>query len=180
MLDRCYLAAGMPSLIIWGDRDAVIPVDHARIAHAAMPGSRLEIFAGAGHFPHHSDPARFRRVLEDFLATTRPASHSPRQWRTMLREHGREAHTPRPVDDPGTPTPTPPAAVTPAFTGSRATAKSSATAKYSAIENATTAESPRPGASRAEASRAEASRVGKRQSGETRRGGSRDPGAPAG
>ncbi|CAJ64645.1 Putative hydrolase [Frankia alni ACN14a] len=101
MLDRCYLAAGMPSLIVWGDRDAVIPVEHARIAHAAMPGSRLEIFPGAGHFPHHSDPARFRRVLEDFLATTRPASHSPRQWRTMLREHGREPRTTRPAGDLG-------------------------------------------------------------------------------
>ncbi|WP_462186228.1 MULTISPECIES: alpha/beta fold hydrolase [unclassified Frankia] len=93
MLDRCYLAAGMPSLIVWGDRDAVIPAEHAWMAHEAMPGSRLEIFAGAGHFPHHTDPERFRAVLEDFLATTRPASHSPQQWRAMLREHGRSTRT---------------------------------------------------------------------------------------
>ena len=32
---------------------------HAHLAHEAMPGSRLEIFAGAGHFPHHADPDRF-------------------------------------------------------------------------------------------------------------------------
>jgi pimeloyl-ACP methyl ester carboxylesterase len=105
MLDRCYLAAGMPSLIVWGEGDAVIPVDHARTAHAAMPGSRLEIFPDAGHFPHHSDPERFRRVLEDFLATTRPASHSPQQWRTILREHTRAAaaaHPQRPAGAPPT------------------------------------------------------------------------------
>ncbi|AEH08462.1 MULTISPECIES: alpha/beta fold hydrolase [Protofrankia] len=89
MLDRCYLAAGMPYMIIWGEHDAVIPVEHARIAHAAMPSSRLEIFEGAGHFPHHSDPERFRAVLEDFLATTRPATYSARQWRDLLCSRGR-------------------------------------------------------------------------------------------
>jgi pimeloyl-ACP methyl ester carboxylesterase len=85
MLDRCYLAEGMPTLIVWGAHDAVIPVEHARIAHAAMPGSRLEIFPDSGHFPHHSDPERFEAVLADFLATTRPASHSARKWRSLLR-----------------------------------------------------------------------------------------------
>lgn len=88
MLDRCYLAAGMPSLIIWGDHDAVIPVAHAGVLHEAMPGSRLEIFPDAGHFPHHADPARFRAVLEDFLTTTQPASYSDRQWRMLLRTRG--------------------------------------------------------------------------------------------
>jgi pimeloyl-ACP methyl ester carboxylesterase len=114
MLDRCYLAAGMPSLIVWGDRDAVIPVKHAWIAHEAMPGSRLEIFEGAGHFPHRSDPDRFRAVLADFLATTRPASHSSRQWRSLLRAGGVGAVTPGSDDratstgsaeSPGTATP---------------------------------------------------------------------------
>ena len=59
MLDRCYLTRGMPTLLIWGERDAVIPYEHARMAHAAMPGSRLVTFESAGHFPHHSDPRRF-------------------------------------------------------------------------------------------------------------------------
>ena len=61
MLDRCYLAAEMPTLIIWGERDRIIPVKHAGIAHAAMPGSRLMIFNGAGHFPHHGRPTGRRR-----------------------------------------------------------------------------------------------------------------------
>lgn len=101
MLDRCYLAAGMPSLIVWGEHDGVIPVEHARIAHQAMPGSRLEIFPDSGHFPHHADTERFRAVLEDFLTTTSPASHSDRQWRTLLRSHGGEGHEPHPAAGAG-------------------------------------------------------------------------------
>jgi len=58
-LDRCYLTRTMPTLLVWGSRDAVVPVRHARRAHTAMPGSRLEIFDGVGHFPFHADPARF-------------------------------------------------------------------------------------------------------------------------
>ena len=85
MLDRCYLTAGMPTLLVWGEHDAVIPSQHARIAHAAMPGSRLELFQDAGHFPHHSDAARFLAVLEDFIDTTAPASFSAEEWRTLLR-----------------------------------------------------------------------------------------------
>ncbi|MDB4973758.1 MAG: hypothetical protein JWN48_2099 [Myxococcaceae bacterium] len=86
MLDRCYLTRGMPTLLIWGDRDAVIPYEHARLAHAAMPGSRLETFRGAGHFPHHSDPQRFVDVLYDFLAKTVPPAYSVDEWRLILRQ----------------------------------------------------------------------------------------------
>jgi pimeloyl-ACP methyl ester carboxylesterase len=85
MLDRCYLTRGMPTLLVWGARDAVIPFEHARVAHAAMPGSRLEAFPDAGHFPHHSDPDRFTAVLTEFLASTTPASYSSEQWRELLR-----------------------------------------------------------------------------------------------
>ena len=37
--DKLYLAAGMPTLIIWGAEDRIIPVEHAHAAHAAIPGS---------------------------------------------------------------------------------------------------------------------------------------------
>jgi pimeloyl-ACP methyl ester carboxylesterase len=85
MLDRTYLTAGLPVQLIWGDRDGVIPADHARRAHAAMPGSRLEIFEDAGHFPHHADPERFVRVLFDFMDDTAPSAHEPHRWRQRLR-----------------------------------------------------------------------------------------------
>lgn len=84
MLDRCYLTADLPVQIIWGDRDAVIPVSHAHLAHSALPHSRLEIFAQSGHFPFHDDPIRFLRVVEDFIATTRPHEFSRDRWRQML------------------------------------------------------------------------------------------------
>ena len=85
MLDRCYLTRGMPTLLMWGTHDAVVPYAHARVAHAAMPGSRLEVFDGAGHFPHHFDPARFVRILDEFLATTKPMPYSADDWRELLR-----------------------------------------------------------------------------------------------
>ncbi|WP_406005768.1 alpha/beta fold hydrolase [Streptomyces sp. NBC_00637] len=93
MLDRCYLTAGMPTMLLWGDRDSVVPVRHAYGAHAAMPGSRLEIFEGAGHFPFHSDPARFRALVEEFTRTTAPADWSRDHWRRLLREGGPGAET---------------------------------------------------------------------------------------
>ena len=71
--DRLYLASKMPSLVVWGCRDRIIPVDHAEPAHAAMPGSRLELFEEAGHFPHLDDPLRFTRTLEAFFHETEPA-----------------------------------------------------------------------------------------------------------
>jgi pimeloyl-ACP methyl ester carboxylesterase len=85
MLDRCYLTRGMPTLLIWGARDGVIPFTHARMAHAAMPGSRLEVFRQAGHVPHHTDHERFLSCLRDFIATSEPASHSAEAWRELLR-----------------------------------------------------------------------------------------------
>jgi pimeloyl-ACP methyl ester carboxylesterase len=85
MLDRCYLTRGMPTLLVWGTRDAVVPYAHARVAHEAMPGSRLEVFDDAGHFPHHFDPTRFVRVLHDFLANTEPMPYSAADWRELLR-----------------------------------------------------------------------------------------------
>jgi pimeloyl-ACP methyl ester carboxylesterase len=84
--DRLYLTAHMPTLVVWGDRDAMIPVEHGRAAHAAMPGSRLEVFADAGHLPHRDQPWRFVRVLLDFLASTEPARLDAAGWRRLIRQ----------------------------------------------------------------------------------------------
>jgi pimeloyl-ACP methyl ester carboxylesterase len=85
MLDRSYLADELPTLLVWGDRDAVIPVDHAHLAHASMPSSRLEIFSGAGHFPHHHDPDRFVQLLHEFIVSTEPLAFDPDRWTERLR-----------------------------------------------------------------------------------------------
>jgi pimeloyl-ACP methyl ester carboxylesterase len=85
MLDRCYLTESVPVQLIWGSHDSVIPMSHGRMAHAAMPGSRLEIFDGSGHFPFHDDPGRFVELMERFIDTTAPATHDQEQLRNLLR-----------------------------------------------------------------------------------------------
>jgi pimeloyl-ACP methyl ester carboxylesterase len=72
--DRLPLAGDIPTLIVWGANDAIIPSRHAAAAHATLPSSRVEIFEGVGHFPHCEDPERFVRVLTDFIDTTEPAA----------------------------------------------------------------------------------------------------------
>ncbi len=87
--DRLYLASKMPSLIVWGRRDRIIPVEHASPAHEAMPGSRLELFDGAGHFPHLDDPLRFARTLQAFFHQTKPARLTADAMRKLVL--GRDA-----------------------------------------------------------------------------------------
>ena len=72
--DRLPLAEDIPTLIVWGADDAIIPSRHAADAQATLPNSRAEIFERVGHFPHCEDPARFVRVLTDFMASTEPAA----------------------------------------------------------------------------------------------------------
>src|SRR3954447_1883480 len=84
--DRLYLAKEMPTLIMWGESDRIIPARHGVQAHEEMPGSRLETFPAGGHFPHRDDPIRFVRVLDDFIRTTEPAEITDEKVRQMLRE----------------------------------------------------------------------------------------------
>lgn len=85
MLDRCYLTESVPVQLIWGSRDSVIPVSHARLAHSAMPGAQLEIFEGSGHFPFHDDPDRFVEIVEQFIDSNEPATHDQEMLRGLLR-----------------------------------------------------------------------------------------------
>jgi pimeloyl-ACP methyl ester carboxylesterase len=83
--ERLYLAEGLPTLIVWGENDPLLPVRHAHEAHERIAGSRLEIFAGAGHFPHRDDPERFAAVLGDFIRTTKPMPRSAKRLGDLLR-----------------------------------------------------------------------------------------------
>jgi pimeloyl-ACP methyl ester carboxylesterase len=98
MLDRCYLTESIPVQIIWGTHDVVVPVGHAQMVHAAMPGSRLEIFERSGHFPFHDDPDRFIDVVERFIDTTEPAQYDPAALRELLRGGSGERTVSGPVD----------------------------------------------------------------------------------
>jgi pimeloyl-ACP methyl ester carboxylesterase len=83
--DRHYLDEGMPTLIVWGDRDPIVPLHHGQNAHAAIPGSHLEVFEGVGHLPQLEAPGRFIAVLEQFIAENEPARFDSEQWRDRLR-----------------------------------------------------------------------------------------------
>jgi pimeloyl-ACP methyl ester carboxylesterase len=83
--DRLYPPKELPTLIVWGERDPLIPVLHARAAYARIPGSRLEIFPAAGHFPYRDDPQRFAALVLDFVQTTKPMPLDESRWRDRLR-----------------------------------------------------------------------------------------------
>jgi pimeloyl-ACP methyl ester carboxylesterase len=66
----------VPTLVVWGDRDRMIPLAHARDAVARMPDARLVVVEGAGHFPHLDAPEQFTTELRAFVAdlARRPSS----------------------------------------------------------------------------------------------------------
>ena len=73
-------------LIIWGARDPIIPVQHGENAHAAIPGSHLEVFDGIGHLPQLEAPGHFISVLEQFIDENEPAPFDAEDWRSRLRD----------------------------------------------------------------------------------------------
>jgi pimeloyl-ACP methyl ester carboxylesterase len=82
--DKLYLAEAVPKLIVWGDRDQIIPVRHGVRAHDNLSGSRLAIFEGAGHYPHHDDPLGFSAAITDFVDTTSPYQPDEEALRRLL------------------------------------------------------------------------------------------------
>jgi pimeloyl-ACP methyl ester carboxylesterase len=72
--NRLYLAEQLPFLLIWGERDSIIPVSHGHATHERMPNSRLEVFPHSGHFPQLDEPERFLEVLIEFIDSTEPAA----------------------------------------------------------------------------------------------------------
>ena len=63
-----------PTLVVWGSKDRMIPAWHALKARESVPGIRVELFEGAGHFPHLDDPDRFAELLRSFIADDGSAS----------------------------------------------------------------------------------------------------------
>ena len=86
--DRLYLAGDVPSLIIWGENDRIIPVEHAHKALEMLPHSHLEIFQDAGHFPFNDHPDRFVHLMRDFIATTKATDMDESHMRKMLQDRG--------------------------------------------------------------------------------------------
>ena len=82
--DRLYLAQKVPTLIVWGDRDRIIPVAHAYATHDAIPGSHLAVIPRAGHFLPFEAPGPFLDALNAFLDTTEPAHTNEDDFRSLV------------------------------------------------------------------------------------------------
>jgi pimeloyl-ACP methyl ester carboxylesterase len=79
-----YLASAIPTLLVWGSRDPVLPVRHARAVCDDLPGVGLHVVARAGHMPQMSCPSGFADAVITFVASTPPAVHDPEVWRTLM------------------------------------------------------------------------------------------------
>ena len=84
-VERLRRVSDAPLLMIAGANDSCIPAAHTVRAHSSSPGSRLDVFSTAGHFPHGDDPDRFTELVLDFLATTAPSYADVEQVRHRLR-----------------------------------------------------------------------------------------------
>ena len=84
-LDRLYLADQMPTLIVWGDADPVIPVEHGRNAHRLVEHSRYVELPGSGHWPMLDAPNHVIDELSSFIDETEPFEWSLEKVRERLR-----------------------------------------------------------------------------------------------
>ena len=60
------------TLVCVGDLDPITPPSEARVIAEGMPGTRLELLEGAGHFPWKDVPETYWPLLTDFVASARP------------------------------------------------------------------------------------------------------------
>jgi pimeloyl-ACP methyl ester carboxylesterase len=58
----------VPTLIVWGDQDELLPREDQLRLRAALPGSRLVVYEGAGHIVHWEQPERVARDIAAFVA----------------------------------------------------------------------------------------------------------------
>ena len=84
--DRLYLAADLPLFVVWGRKDAIIPVAHGESLAASVPGTQLEIFERSGHFPQLTEPGRLATVLSEWIAKTPPVLIDTSGLTARLRE----------------------------------------------------------------------------------------------
>ena len=82
--DRLYLLEMIPTLIVWGERDHTIPLEHGRRAHEAILHSSFHTLPGAAHFPHLEDPDGLSELLRQFIAGTEPGLIEDGDWGAIL------------------------------------------------------------------------------------------------
>jgi pimeloyl-ACP methyl ester carboxylesterase len=75
--DRLYLAAEVPTLIVWGERDLILPATHLAAARAALPHAQSHLFAGTGHMPQIERPDEFAALVLAQLRSRDPSEGAP-------------------------------------------------------------------------------------------------------
>jgi pimeloyl-ACP methyl ester carboxylesterase len=84
-----HLVGQMPTLLVAGAQDRVIPPAHAHDAHAVLPGSRLEVLPDAGHHPQLDCPEALAELIDQFVAEDNVSvlqrRGRPRIWRRPSR-----------------------------------------------------------------------------------------------
>ena len=58
-----------PTLIVWGEKDAVLPLQDAHQFERLIPDSRKMVLDDTGHVPQLERPEAFNQVLLDFVAS---------------------------------------------------------------------------------------------------------------
>jgi pimeloyl-ACP methyl ester carboxylesterase len=79
-VDRLYLLGELPTLIVWGERDNTIPLEHGRAAHELIPNSRFVTLSKAAHFPNLEDPDGLAAALLEWLDQTEPGLIEDSEW----------------------------------------------------------------------------------------------------
>jgi pimeloyl-ACP methyl ester carboxylesterase len=62
------IASGLPTLIVWGKQDRIVPISAAEVYKKSIPGSELVVFDNCGHRPEIEKQAEFSQHLQRFLA----------------------------------------------------------------------------------------------------------------
>jgi EmrB/QacA subfamily drug resistance transporter len=70
VLDRMHLLRRVPTLVLWGTRDRMIPAHHASAALASNPGAELALLDGTGHLPHLTRADLVAERLSSFINAT--------------------------------------------------------------------------------------------------------------
>jgi pimeloyl-ACP methyl ester carboxylesterase len=87
--DRLYLLESIPTMIVWGERDHTIPIEHGRLAHQAIPHSVFRTLPSAAHFPHLEDPDGLSQLLREFVQSTQPGLIEDADWGGLLARSSR-------------------------------------------------------------------------------------------
>jgi pimeloyl-ACP methyl ester carboxylesterase len=105
-MDRLYLLGELPTLIVWGERDNTIPMEHGLAAHELIPNSRFVTLSKAAHFPNLEDPEGLADALLAWLDETEPGLIEDSEWGQIVG--ARSPRRQRPAPEGTTPSPAPP------------------------------------------------------------------------